>query len=174
MTQAKIRIMPGRRHGITSCPMYTMEQDTAATFKHGAPVKLHANGDVVAASATASTSINYIAKASNNFYGFAAGKAVASSTGDIGVHLAQEGTTWVGNLLLAASSASSAVATQANVGDAIYLANISSEDHFGFTLTAPTSSAASYVSGYLLELVDAASTVNGRVMVEITTGAALD
>jgi hypothetical protein len=173
MAQAKIRIFPGKRQGHHSAPTITAPQASAATFAHGAPVKF-STGNLVAVSTVSAGSILYVKTSSTaNILGFAAGKALASSTKSIVAHTIAEGVTFVGNLIQTAASASSAVATAANIGSYAYLAKISGDTHWGFTLNTPGASSANYVRGILLDLIDPASTVNGRVTVQITNGGLL-
>jgi hypothetical protein len=189
MAQAKIRIFPGTRAGHHSAPTYTLRQKKAATFRQGAPVKIGADsGSSSVASFTVPTTVNsgasslvqFVAAASTgNVVGFAAGNAKPSSTGDIVVNRIAEGVSFVGNLVH--PTPASAVATAANIGATAYLARIvasvsaSSADavgnNWGFTLyTTSVSSTSNLVRGKITRLVDPASTVNGRVEVEITNG----
>lgn len=169
MAQAKIRIMPGRKAGINSLPAYTGPQASAATFKQGAPVKL-SSGNLAAVSTASAGSILYVKKSStNNMIGIAQGTAVASVTTSIVVAKIQEGMEFEGNLI--STTASSAKVSK--VGSTAYLAKISADTHWGWTTNTPGASSTSYVQGKIVGLVDAASTVNGRVLVQPTVGGAL-
>lgn len=171
MTQAKVRIMPGRRSGITSFPAYTGPQKTSAAFLQGDPVKI-ASGNLVAVtkSSSATSSIYFVKKSSTaNVVGFAEGLAVASKTSDIVVTKITEGQEFAGNLLKGTASS----AKVSKVGSTVYLGQVSGETHWGWSLTAPGASSASYVQGKITGLIDAASTVNGRVLVTPTKGGAL-
>jgi hypothetical protein len=160
--------------------MFQLRQKTAATFKHGAPVKIGADSaasSVAALTAVSTASVGsllYVSTSSTNvILGFATGNATASVTTEIGVHTLQEGAGFIGNLIQTASSASSAFATAANIGSYAYLARQTSDTHWGFTLNTPGASSANYVRGVLTELIDVASTVNGRVLVRLTNGGIL-
>jgi len=174
MAQAKIRMIPGRRAGITSLPAFTAPQKTSATFVAGAPVKT-SSGVLVAASTTnagTSSALTYPKKSSvANMY-LAMGTAVASSTASIVCARIVEGMEFEGNMV--AKSASSAVATASNIGATAYMARRKSLDtHYGWTTDTPGANSASYIQGKITQLVDAASTVNGRVVVAITKGGGL-
>jgi hypothetical protein len=54
------------------------------------------------------------------------------------------------------------------VGSTVYLGKVTAETHYGWSLTAPSST--STIKGIVVDLVDPASTVNGRVLVEVTYG----
>jgi hypothetical protein len=169
MAQAKIRIMAGRRAGITSLPAFTGPQETSAAFVQGAPVKI-SSGNLVAVSTTSAGSLLYLKKSSTaNVVGFAQGTARASVTENIVVARIQEGAEFEGNLIdVSASSAKTS-----KVGSTAYLAKVSADTHWGFTLNTPGASSSSYVQGKVTGLIDAASTVNGRVSVQLTVGGAL-
>jgi hypothetical protein len=172
MTQAKIRIMPARQSGLNAVPAYTGPQGSAAAFVQGAPVKL-SSGDLVAVSTTASlgasSGLSAVDKSSTaNVVGIAMGTAVASVTTDIVVAKFTEGMEFVGNLIHNAASS----AKVSKVGSTVYLGKVTAETHWGWSLTAPGASSASYVTGIITGFVDAASTVNGRVTVAINTGGA--
>lgn len=169
MAQAKIRIIPGRKAGITSLPVYTGPQKTSAAFVQGAPVKI-SSGNLVAVSTASVGSIVYLKKSSTaNVIGIAQGTAVASKTSDIVVARIQEGMEFEGNLI--STTASSAKISK--LGSTAYLAKISADTHWGFTTNTPGASSTSYVQGKITGYVDAASTVNGRVLVTLTVGGAL-
>ena len=171
MTQAKIRIMPGRKAGLTSTPAFTGPQKTSASFETGAPVKL-SSGNLAAVSTNSAGSILYVKKSStDNCVGMAEGDAEASSTNDIVVTRIMEGMEFSGHLIEVTASASSAKTSK--VGSTAYLANDGTDTHWGFSLNTPGASSASYIQGKITGLVDAASTVNGRVLVQITKGGAL-
>lgn len=175
MVQAKIRMMSGRRAGLSSHPAFTAPQKTSATFIQGAPVKL-ASGNLVACSTAnkgASSLITYVNKSSaQSMIGFSQGKAIASSTNELVVSPIREGMEFAGNLV--EKSAASAVAAASNIGDVYYLGLRKSVDtHYGWTADTPGSSSGSYVQGRLVDLIDLASTVNGRVLVQITVGGEL-
>lgn len=170
MAQAKIRMIPSRRAGITSLPALTLPAKTSATFVAGAPIK-HASGVLAAISTTSSSSVLYAKKSSAAAYALAMGTTIASSTNSIACARFTEGMEFQGNLVDASASSAKAAAT--NLGSYAYLAKISGDTHWGWSLNAPASSVASYIRGKVTQLVDAASTVNGRVVVGITTGGAL-
>jgi hypothetical protein len=173
MAQAKIRMMPGKKSGLTSLPLSNYPQKSSATFIQGAPVKV-ASG-VLAAVSTAnkgtSSLITYVKLSSlNNVLGISQGVAVSGVTTRLCVAEIREGMEFVGNLV--EKSASSAVASK--VGDTVYMAKRKSVDtHWGWTTDTPGASSTSYVQGVITELIDPASTVNGRVSVRITVGGAL-
>jgi len=173
MAQAKIRMMVGRRAGLTSPPMISAPQGTAATFVPGAPVK-YSSGTLVAVSTTASigasSALTVVKKSStSNIIGIAEGDADASSTSNLAVALIAEGQEFVGNLVHNAASS----AKVSKVGSTVYMGKATTDTHWGWSLTAPGASSASYVKGTIVGLVDAASTVNGRVLVKVTGGGAL-
>lgn len=175
MTQAKIRIMPGARSGIASAPTYNGPQASAATFKQGAPVK-NSSGNLAAVSVTtsqgASSALTVVNKSStSNLIGISEGLAVASSTGNLVVRRVMEGQAFIGNLVN--GSASSAKVSK--IGGTVVLALVTGETHWGWANDASStfSNYASLVKGKIIDLIDAASTVNGRVAVEITKGGAL-
>lgn len=169
MAQAKIRIIPGRKAGITSLPAYTGPQKTSAAFVQGAPVKL-SSGNLVAVSTASAGSILYLKKSSTaNVIGISQGTAVASKTSDIVVARIQEGQEFIGNLL----SVSASSAKISKLGQTAYLAKISGDTHWGWTTNTPGASSTSYVQGVITGTVDAFSTVNGRVIVQPTVGGAL-
>ena len=173
MAQAKIRIIPGRRSGITSLPAFTGPQVAAATFAQGAPVKL-TSGQLAAVSTTASlgasSGLSAVKKSSTaNVVGISQGLAVASTTSNIVVNKIAEGQEFMGNLIHNAASS----AKVSKIGSTVYLMKVTAETHWGWSLTAPGASSASYVQGKITGLVDPASTVNGRVLVSITKGGGL-
>lgn len=172
MAQAKIRMMAGRRAGHVSLPALTAPQKTSAAFVNGAPVKM-SSGTLVACSTAngASSTTTYVKKSStSNIVGIAMGTAVASSTNKIVVQRIQEGVELIGNLVHGTASS----AKVSKVGSTVYLGKDKSSDtHYGWSLSAPGASSASYVQGVITGLIDAASTVNGRVTVQITKGGAL-
>lgn len=189
MAQAKIRIFPGTRAGHHSAPTYALRQKKAATFRQGAPVKIGADsGSSSVASllppttvnSGASSAVQFVVKSStNNVVGIAAGNALASSVSEIVVHRVGEGVAFVGNILH--PTASSAKLTLANVGATAYLARIVASvsassaaavgNNWGFTTyTTSVSSTSALMRGKITRLVDPASTVNGRVEVELTNG----
>lgn len=173
MAQAKIRMMPGRKAGLTSLPAYNAKEKTSATFGIGAPVKNSAGNLVAAGTANKGTSslITYISKSStNNVFGISMGKARASHTSNMVVARFAEGMEFIGNLV--AKNASSAKISK--IGSTVYFAKRKSVDtHWGWTLDTPGASSASYVQGKITQLIDPAFTVNGRVCVAITKGGAL-
>jgi hypothetical protein len=128
----------------------------------------------------ASSAVQFVKTSSTaTIIGIAAGNAKVSSTGDIVVNRIAEGVAFVGNLVH--PTASSAVATAANIGATAYLARIVASvsassaaavgNNWGFTTyTTSVSSTSALVRGKITRLHDPASTVNGRVEVEITNG----
>jgi hypothetical protein len=173
MAQAKIRMMPGRRRGLSSFPAYNAKEKSSATFAIGAPVKNSAGYlvDVGTANKGTSSLLTYIKKSSTaNVFGISMGKARASHTSNMVVATFAEGMEFVGNLV--AKSASSAKISK--IGSTVYMAKRKSVDtHWGWTLDTPGASSASYVQGKITQLIDPKSTVNGRVCVAITKGGAL-
>lgn len=172
MAQAKIKMIAGRRAGLTSLPTINAPQASAATFIVGAPVKF-TSGTLAACSTAngASSSTTYIKKSSTaNVLGISLGKAAASSTNRLVVARIAEGMEFEGNLVH--KSASSAKVSK--LGSTVYFGKDKSSDtHYGWSLSAPGANSASYVQGKVTGLVDDASTVNGRVLVTITKGGAL-
>jgi hypothetical protein len=172
MAQAKIKMIPGRKAGITSLPAFNAPQASAATFIVGAPVKL-TSGKLAAVSTTnaASSTTTFVKKSSTtNILGISMGKAVASSGANLVVARIHEGMEFIGNLVHATASS----AKVSKIGNTVYLGKDKSSDtHWGWSLSAPGASSTSYVAGKITGLVDPASTVNGRVLVTITKGGAL-
>lgn len=170
MVQAKVRMIVARKAGLSSLPAYTAAQKTSATFLAGAPVKNSAGNLVAAGTANKGTSslITYVSKSSTtNVFGISMGRARASHTDKLVVARMMEGMEFEGNLV--AKSASSAKISK--IGSTVYLAKRKSVDtHWGWTLDTPGASSASYIQGKITQLVDNASTVNGRVAVAITKG----
>lgn len=173
MAQAKIRMMVGRKRGLASTPAINYQQASAATFVAGAPVKISSGrlAAVSTANGDGSSTTTYVKKSSTaNIVGIALGNAVASSSARLAVAPIQEGMVFEGNLVH--KTQSSAVVSK--VGSTVYLGKDKSSDtHWGWSLSAPGASSTSYVQGKIVGLVDAASTVNGRVLVEITKGGGL-
>lgn len=179
MAQAKLRIIPGQKEGMASTPRIVLPQKSSAAFVAGAPVKVSA-GTLVACSVTASkgtsSNLSELKKSSiNNILGFADGSAAASSTGSIGVVPIREGMHFIGNLIHGTQSSAKAAAANL-MTSVVRLAKVTSGDtHYGWARDAAskfTSSGASIVQGKIVELIDPASTVNGRVVVKITKGGA--
>ena len=169
MAQAKIRLMPGRRSGLTSMPGYNGPQTGAATFLQGDPVKV--TSGLLAAVSTAnggsSSGMTYVKKSStSNIVGISNGLAVASSSNNLLVTKIVRGMEFEGNLL----HTTAASAKVSKVGSTVYLCKVVGETHWGWSLEAQGSSSASYVQGAITQLIDDASTVNGRVLAEVTTG----
>jgi hypothetical protein len=178
MAQAKIRIMPGKKSGLASAPVFNAPQATAQSFEVGAPVKL-ASGALTAVSTTASlgasSALTVVKKSStSNVIGFSGGDAQASSTNALLVDRMTTGMAFTGHVINGVASSAKLATT--NIGDNVVLAKVTSGDtHWGFANDASStfSSYASLVKGRVVELVDAASTVNGRILVEITKGGLL-
>lgn len=171
MAQAKIRIVPGRRSGLSSMPGFNAPQTGAATFRQGAPVKLTSGllAAVSTANAGTGSGMTYVKKSSTStIIGISNGLAVASSSNNLLVSRIVRGIEFEGNLLHTTASS----AKTSKVGSTVYLAKINSASdvHWGWSKEAPGASSASYVQGAITELIDAASTVNGRVLAEVTTG----
>jgi len=172
--QAKMKMVPGAKSGLSSTPLASYPQKTSATFIVGAPVKLASNVLVACSlntSSGASSNTDFVKKSSVNLIvGIAQGKAVASVTTNIAVAELREGVTLIGNLVH--STASSAKVSK--VGSTVYLGKDGSSDtHYGWSLSAPGASSTAYVAGVIDLLVDPASTVNGRVQARITVGGLL-
>jgi len=172
MVQAKIRMIPGRRAGITSLPAYTAPAKTSATFVAGAPVK-NSSGNLVACSVTnagTSSLITYVNKSSAGNAFLAMGTTTSGAVASIVCSRLLEGTEFIGNLV--EKSASSAKVSK--IGSTVYMGLRKSVDtHYGWTTDTPGASSASYIQGTIAKLVDPASTVNGRVLVSLTVGGAL-
>jgi len=172
-TQAKIRMMPSGRQGGGAAMVTVAPQKTSATFEVGDPVKLSA-GTLVAASTTASlgTSSNLTAPAAasaNLILGISGIDAASGNTTSTVVHRMAPGARFIGNLVH--GTASSAKATAANLGSVVYIAKQTASDvAYGFTLDTAGSFGATFINGRITQLIDAASTVNGRVEVEFTGG----
>ena len=165
MAQAKIKMIPAT-HMSTSG--FSAPAKTSVTFVEGAPVKM-SSGNLVACSTTSKSSTLHVAVASlSTIVGIAGGKTVASSTANVLVHKWQEGMEFIGNLV----HTTAASAKLSAIGSTVYLANYSGDTHYGWSLTAPSSSSVA-VQGVVTRLVDAASTVNGRVQAIVTLGGAL-
>lgn len=176
MAQAKIRIMPGRRAGITSAPRVMHAQKSSATFAIGAPVKvassyLQAVAEVSSAG-TGNTLTEVHASSLRTILGFAAGKAVDGETGKLGVDLIQDGVEFAGNILHG-TAASAKLAAGKVLGTTVYLAKVTSgETHWGWSIEG-TGFTSSVVKGVVTELIDPPSTLNGRILARITLGGAL-
>lgn len=171
MAQAKVRMIVGARAGITSLPAYTAPAKTSATFVAGAPVKNSAGNLVAAGLTNAGTSslIQYVNKSSVSGTVLAMGTTTSGDVSSIVCARIVEGMEFVGNLV--AKSASSAKTSK--IGSTAYLARRKSVDtHYGWALDTPGANSASYIQGKIVKLIDAASTVNGRVLVGITKGGA--
>lgn len=176
MAQAKIRMMPGRRAGITSAPRVMHAQDASATFAVGAPVKVASSNLVAVAETTSAgtgSTLNEVnASSLRTILGFSAGKAVASKTSKLGIDLIQDGVEFAGNILhgVAASAKLSAADV---LKTTVYLAKVASgETHWGWSIDG-TGFTASVVKGVVTELLDPPSTLNGRILARITLGGAL-
>jgi len=174
MTQAKIRIMPSGHAGLSSTPAQTLTQATAGTAVNGAPVKI-ASGVITACSVTASlgasSAVSVVNKSSAaTCVGILQGSMAASSTKALTLTRIQRGQRFVGHLVNGVSASAKMAAT--NLHDAVVLALVTGETHWGFANDASStfSNYASLVKGKVTKLIDPASTVNGRVEVEITTG----
>lgn len=169
--QAKIKMIPATHQSDSG---FSAPAKTSATFVEGAPVKM-SSGVLVAVSVNtssgASSNTDFVSKSSTaSIVGIAGGKTVASSTDNVLVHKIQEGMEFIGNLVH--STASSAAVSK--IGSTVYLGKDGSSDtHWGWSLSAPGASSTSYVYGKITRLIDAASTVNGRVQVQVVKGGAL-
>lgn len=187
MAQAKIRIIPGRRSGITSPPCFTALHTAAQSFVNGAPVTLASAGTIQAVTTTSYTKTHSVSTVSHYIthapdlttMGIAMGDASASSAKTVGVSQLAKGQQYIGNLIHATQSS----AKVSKLGDTVYLARYdgygssvssasSNDTHWGWSLSAPGGSPAnaSCVMGKVVGLIDAASTVNGRVLVDILRG----
>jgi len=174
MAQAKIKMIPGGKSGITSTPLANFPQKSSATFIVGAPVKLSSNTLVACSlnlSSGASSKTDFVKKSSTNLIvGISQGKAASGATSNLAVAELREGVSFIGNLIH--STASSAKVS--TVGSTVYMGkDASSDTHYGWSLSAPGASSASYVAGVIDKLIDPASTVNGRVQARITVGGLL-
>jgi len=169
--QAKIKMIPSTHQNDSG---FSAPAKTSATFIVGAPVKL-SSGTLVAPSVNtssgASSNTDFVSKSSTaSVIGLAGGKTVASSTNNVLVHKFQEGQEFIGNLVQ--STASSAKVSK--IGSTVYLGkDASSDTHWGWSLSAPGASNASYIQGIITRLLDPASTVNGRVQAQVVVGGAL-
>lgn len=164
--QAKIKMIPAIHDPKSG---FSAPAKTSATFIEGAPVKM-SSGVLVAVSTANKSSTTHIKKSSvNNVVGIAGGKTVASSTNNVLVHKLQEGMEFIGNLVHTTASS----AKVSKVGSTVYFGKDKSSDtHWGFSLTAP-SSASSVPQAKITRLIDSASTVNGRVQAVVTVGGSL-
>ena len=157
MAQAKIKMIPAIHQSDNG---FSAPQKSSATFVQGAPVKLSA-GTLKAVSVTIKAS------SLNNVVGISSGKATSGATTNLLVHKIQEGMEFVGNLVhITASSAK-----VSKIGSTVYMGKQSTDTHYGWSLSAPSST--NTIKGIITRLIDAASTVNGRVQVQVTLGGAL-
>lgn len=165
MAQAKIKMIPAT-HMSTSG--FSAPQASSATFVEGAPVKL-SSGTLAACSTANKSSTTHVKTSSlNTMVGIAGGKATSGVTTNILVHKWQEGMEFIGNLVH--TSVSSAKVSK--IGSTVYIGKAKSSDtHYGFSLTAPSST--SVPTAVVTRLIDPASTVNGRVQAIVTLGGAL-
>lgn len=175
--QAKMRIMAaGGKMGLGSTPMLTLPQKSSAAFVIGAPVKL-SSGVLVAVSTTASvgtgsTLTQVKASSLNTILGFSAGKAASGATGDISVVPIMDGVLFKGSVIHGTAASAKVAAT--DIGATMYLAKQTSSDtHWGFTKDSG-GSVSTDVEFTLVQLIDAASTLNGRVLVAPKTGGLLN
>lgn len=164
MAQAKIKMIPAIHQSDNG---FSAPQKSSATFVQGAPVKLSA-GTLKAVSVTSKSSVEMIKASSlNNVVGISSGKATSGATTNLLVHKIQEGMEFVGNLVhITASSAK-----VSKIGSTVYMGKQSTDTHYGWSLSAPSST--NTIKGIITRLIDAASTVNGRVQVQVTLGGAL-
>lgn len=164
MAQAKIKMMAATHQSDNG---FSAPQNASATFVQGAPVKL-TTGELVAVSVTSKSNIEMIAAASvQNVIGISSGKAVSGITTNLLVHKIQEGMEFVGNLV----HITAASAKVSKIGSTVYMGKLSADTHYGWSLSAPSST--STIKGIITRLIDPASTVNGRVQVQVTLGGAL-
>src|SRR4030042_2017915 len=120
MAQAKVRMIVGRRAGLTSLPAYTAPAKTSATFVNGAFVK-NSSGNLVATGTTnagTSSNLTYPSKSSTANLFFAMGTTTSGDTGSIVCARLVEGMEFIGNLVQV--TASSAVASK--IGATVYAA----------------------------------------------------
>jgi len=166
MAQAKIKMMPATHQNDNG---FSAPQKTSSTFIQGAPVKL-TSGLLVPATTASVGSVTYVSKSSaSNVIGIASGKAASGITTNLLVHKIKEGLEFVGNLVhLTAASAK-----VSKIRSVVYLGKASGDTHYGWSKDTPGTNSASYIRGTITRLIDPASTVNGRVQVQITKGGAL-
>jgi len=169
MASAKIKMIPAVHQSNSG---FSAPAKTSATFVEGAPVKM-SSGTLVACSTANKSSTTHVKKSSvQTIVGISGGKTTSGDTANILVHKLQEGMEFIGNLVH--TTVSSAKVTAAAIGTTtVYIGKAKSSDtHYGWSLTAPSSSG-SVVQGKITRLIDPASTVNGRVQAVITVGGAL-
>ena len=167
MAQAKVKMIPTTHQRDSG---FSAPQDASATFVQGAPVKLNTSGDLVACTTVTVASVIYIATGSaSTIIGIAGGKAVSGITTNLLVHKIKEGMEFIGNLVHATASS----AKVSKIGSTVYMGNVASDTHYGWSKDTPGGSSGNYVRGTITRLVDPASTVNGRVQVQVTKGGAL-
>lgn len=167
MAQTPMKLRPCSKMGLTSTPMIVGPQKASASYVAGAPVYIDASGYIAAASASASLGAgSVVSGVTVAIAGFVAeaGAASASSTADVGVHVAAEGVEFIGHLISAASASSNAKLAQTDLGAVMYLAKQNADTHWGVIKHGSSSfAAASHVDVVVTRLIDAVSTVNGRV-----------
>ena len=167
MAQTPTRLRPYSRMGLTSTPMIVGRQKANSTYVIGAPVFLDGSGYVAAATVAASLGAgNVVSGVTVAIAGFVAenGAASSSDTTNVTVHAAVEGMEFIGHVISAASASSNAKLAQTDVGAVMFLAKQNSDTHWGVIKHGNSSFAAgTHVDVVVTRLVDAASTVNGRV-----------
>jgi len=176
--QAKIRMMPSTPLGGGAALITTRPQKTSATFELGDPVKI-ASGNVVACTGSANkgtgSTLTLGVKASsvNLMTGIAGVDAASGAVSDCPVFRFAPGARFIGNIVH--GTAASAVMTTADISDnVVFIAKQTSSDtHYGWTKDVGSGISAlklTLVRGRVTKLIDPASTVNGRVEVEIIAG----
>lgn len=170
MAQAKVRIMPFSHMGLSSTPSFVGKQKASSSYVAGAPVYIDGSGYIAAMTTTASqgvsSALTTAKKSASTMLGFVAqdGLNSASKTSDVGVHVALEGMEFIGHLISATSASSNAKLAQTDLGANLPIAKHDSDTHWGICKqTSSISSASSCATGTVTRLIDAVSTVNGRV-----------
>ena len=154
--------------GLTSTPMINGPQKANSSYVIGAPVYIDASGYIAAASTTASLGAgSTLTGISAAIAGFVAenGAASSSKTSNVTVHAAVEGMEFIGHVISAASPSSNAKLAQTDLGAVMYLGLVDASDtHWGIVKHGASSfSANAKVEVVVTRLIDAVSTVNGRV-----------
>lgn len=163
-TQAKIMIHGSRTIGSGVINgLYSAQKSSAASVA-GAPVKV-ASGYVQATSTAASQGASSkLTVVTGKLAGFLCDPCTASSTDNVAVAMATDNAVFQGNVIAATSASSNAKLAQTMVGTAYPIGKHASDTHWGVVVsTSSISSVASRKPARIRKLLDAASTVNGRV-----------
>ena len=162
--QAKIRIGGSKVIGTGVIPSWYTAQKSSAASVSGAPVKV-ASGYVQATSTAASQGASSkLTVVTGKIAGFLEDPCTASTTANVGIARATDNTVFQANVIAATSASSNAKLAQAQVGEAYPIGKHASDTHWGVVVsTSSISSVASRKPARIRKLIDAASTVNGRV-----------